>query len=77
MSPDELSERCYNARLEFYKYSNILKRIEFKANCRDPFSNPFQTISFMSANFVSQKGIKQRQSWPIGNIIDKNGKILE
>ena len=77
MSPDELSERCYNARLEFYKYSNILKRIEFKANCRDPFSNPFQTISFMSANFVSQKGIKQRQSWPIGNVIDKNGKILE
>ena len=31
----------------------------------------------MSKNFVSQKGIKQRQSWPIGNVIDKNGKILE
>ena len=75
-TPQELSKKCYDARMDFYKFSNILKRVEFNANCRDPFSDPFQALAFMSANFVSQKGIKQRQNWPIGNIIDKNGKIL-
>ena len=62
--------------MSFYKFSNILKRVEFSANCKDPLSDPFQALSFISANFISQKGIKQRQNWPIGNIIDQNGKIL-
>ena len=76
-TPDELSEECYNARMKFYSASNIFRRLDFKANCKDPFRDPFQTFAFISANFISQKGIKQRQSWPIGNVIDKHGKILE
>ncbi len=76
-TPEELSKSCYDARMQFYSFSNIIKRTEFMANCKDPFLNPFQTFAFMSANFISQKGIKQRQSWPIGNIIDNYGKILE
>jgi radical SAM superfamily enzyme YgiQ (UPF0313 family) len=76
-TPEELSKSCYDARMQFYSFSNIIKRTEFVANCKDPFRNPFQTFAFMSANIISQKGIKQRQSWPIGNIIDNYGKILE
>lgn len=76
-TPNELSEECYNARMKFYSASNIFRRLDFKANCKDPFRDPFQTFAFISANFISQKGIKQRQSWPIGNVIDKHGKILE
>ena len=76
-SPEVLSKKCYDARMRFYKFSNILKRVEFNANCKDPLRDPFQALSFFSANFISQKGIKQRQNWPIGNIIDQNGKILD
>ena len=28
-SPIELSKKCYDARMSFYKFSNILKRVEF------------------------------------------------
>ena len=66
------------ARIVIYNPNTkqIIKRVEFSANCKDPLSDPFQALSFISANFISQKGIKQRQNWPIGNIIDQNGKIL-
>jgi len=64
MSPEELSENCFNCRESFYGYSSIAKRLlDFKANSRNLTSASYLTW----VNLFSRHEAKKRQGWPIGS----------
>jgi radical SAM superfamily enzyme YgiQ (UPF0313 family) len=63
MSVEELSEKCFEARCIFNRYSNIAKRaMDFKANSK----SLFHLSSFLAANFISRKEIYRRQGSQLG-----------
>jgi radical SAM superfamily enzyme YgiQ (UPF0313 family) len=63
MTPEELKEGCLKARLNFYKYSSIFKRmIHNKANSKN-LNNLIMHIIF---NLVSRKEIIAKQSSKLG-----------
>ncbi|OGI10106.1 MAG: hypothetical protein A3I68_05955 [Candidatus Melainabacteria bacterium RIFCSPLOWO2_02_FULL_35_15] len=67
-SAEILAEKCFECRTKFYNSGSIFKRmIDFKANCK----NINQSLIYFSANFTSYYGVRQRQYWPIGDVISK------
>ena len=63
--PAQLAEACFNARTEFYKFSNFIPRItDFKANSKSILN--FMHLSWV--NLFSGKEAKRRQGWPIGRV---------
>ena len=67
-SPERLSELCYQARCDFYSYKSIAKRVwEFSANSKDLYTAAMSIY----INLVSLNGVKERQRWPVGEVISK------
>ena len=66
MTPEELSQCCFEARELFYIGSSIFKRLmDFKTNAKDPI-----TAGYLAwVNLFSRKEAKRRQGWPIGEVI--------
>ncbi len=63
MSPEELSENCFEARKAFYDYRSIGKRLmEFKANSKSLVNAGY----FSWVNLFSGREVNKRQGWPIG-----------
>ncbi len=67
MSAETLSEGCFECRKQFYNYSSILKRgFDFQANVR----SLYQGFIYLMANITNRKGIRQRQGWPVGEVVE-------
>ena len=63
MTPEQLSEGCLQARIEFNRYSVYVKRaMDFKANGRSPFSLGV----YLLANFISRREIFRKQGVLLG-----------
>ncbi len=63
MTAEELTDGCKNARMDFNKYSSMLKRaMDFKANCANPGNLGIYTL----ANLVSRREIKKKQGLRLG-----------
>lgn len=63
MSPEELSNGCFECRRSFYKYGSIAKRLlDFKANSKSPLNAAYMAW----VNLFSRDEARKRQGWPIG-----------
>jgi len=67
MNPQELSEECMKARVNFYSFASVLKRAtDFQSNSRD--------LSIASKFFIynefSKRETKRRQGLPLGEGLD-------
>lgn len=68
-SAEILGEKCYLARKAFYQHSCTFKRLlDLKTHCK----SLMDILIFLSANFSSKRGIAERQSWPIGDVLTSN-----
>ncbi len=63
MSTKELEERIHDIRRKFYSVSSMMKRMEYKANCK----NIFNLALFYSLNFSLRKEIYQKKGLPLGD----------
>lgn len=71
---ERLAEKCFECRTDFYKYSCTFKRL---LDRKTHFKSLMDAVIFLSANLSSRRGIAERQSWPIGEIIaDQVGEEL-
>jgi radical SAM superfamily enzyme YgiQ (UPF0313 family) len=68
MSPEELSERCAQARREFFGFSSIFKR-GIKLLQRD--SNPILSLIYWSQNFNLRNEVDGKLSLPVGSGLDE------
>jgi radical SAM superfamily enzyme YgiQ (UPF0313 family) len=64
MSPDQVQERCIEARKRFYSLSSILRRsLDFEANGR----GWFMWSHFYSINLLFRSEVMQRRNFPLGD----------
>lgn len=67
MSAEELAERCYQARREFYRVGSILARAcNFKSNC----ASLMNAATYLYLNYFSRKESRKRQWLPLGEGFD-------
>jgi hypothetical protein len=71
MSPEELAERCVQARRSFYSWPSILYRAAQGVNLR----SPWMMLNFLIINAMHQRDVEGRNGLPLG---DENwhGKLL-
>jgi radical SAM superfamily enzyme YgiQ (UPF0313 family) len=71
MSPEELAERCVQARRSFYSWPSILYRATQGVNLR----SPWMMLNFLIINAMHQRDVEGRNGLPLG---DQNwhGKLL-
>ena len=67
MTAVELSEGCFNARIEFNKYSSIFNRLMKSEN---NFSSLYNAGIFLAANFISRNEIYEKQGARLGDDTD-------
>ena len=65
MSPDELADRCVDARRSFYSWSSIFRRAVKRVNYR----SPFMLANFLVINAMHQWDIEGRNGLPMGDAI--------
>jgi radical SAM superfamily enzyme YgiQ (UPF0313 family) len=64
MTADELTEGCFRARSDFYRYGSIVRRaFSPKTNSRTPYHLAF----FLASNLISQREIRKKQGLPLGS----------
>ena len=67
MSAEELAERCFQARRDFYRFGSIIHRAcDLRANCR----NLHSAAAFFWLNFFSGRQMQKRQGLPLGEGFD-------
>ncbi len=63
MTPEQLTEGCFKARLEFNKYSSILRRaLDIEANIK----NIHNMLAYFFYNFVARKEVNFKQNMKLG-----------
>ena len=65
MTPDELTEGCFNARKAFTEYSNIAKRM---FNGTAHFSSPYHVGAFLAANVVLRYEVRNKHGTTLAKI---------
>jgi radical SAM superfamily enzyme YgiQ (UPF0313 family) len=64
MTPEELQERCMEARRRFYSYSSIIRRsLDLKSNG----GGWFMWSHFYSINLLFRREVMQRKNFPLGD----------
>jgi radical SAM superfamily enzyme YgiQ (UPF0313 family) len=64
MSPDDVQERCVEARRRFYSFRSILRRsLDFETNGR----GWFMWSHFYSINLLFRSEVMQRRNFPLGD----------
>jgi radical SAM superfamily enzyme YgiQ (UPF0313 family) len=64
MTPDQVTQRCVEARQAFYSCASILKRgLDFKVNGQDLF----MWAQFFSINFLFRSEVLLRKDFPLGD----------
>jgi radical SAM superfamily enzyme YgiQ (UPF0313 family) len=63
MSPEELAERCVQARQTFYSWPSIAERGAKPVNYRDPF----MLLNFLVINAMHQIDVRGRNGLPLGD----------
>jgi len=61
-SPEELSRKCMQARIDFNRWFSIFKRVEFTANCKDIHN----TLNYFVYNIISKREIIKKQHMYLG-----------
>ncbi len=62
LSPDELTALCNDCRRRFYGWSNLLRRVEFRAN----LSTPLRAITYLIQNLVARREVELRFGLRLG-----------
>lgn len=74
MSAEELAQRCYQARSDFYRFGSILSRArDLKSNCKSPRS----AATFLGVNLFSGREMRKRQGLPLGEGFDDSRLELQ
>lgn len=63
MSPEDLADRCVEARRSFYSASSIFKRAGKRIN----YHNPFMLINFLIINAMHHWDVEGRNGLPLGD----------
>jgi radical SAM superfamily enzyme YgiQ (UPF0313 family) len=63
MSPEELAQRCVQARRSFYCWSSILDRAVQGVNLR----SPWMMLNFLIINAMHQRDVEGRNGLPLGD----------
>lgn len=63
MSPEELAERCVQARRSFYGWCSILYRANQAVNLR----SPWMMLNFLAINAMHQRDVEGRNGLPLGD----------
>ena len=63
MTTKELEDKIHNIRKKFYSFPSMMKRMEYKANCKKVFN----LALFYSLNFSLRKEIYQKRGIPLGD----------
>jgi radical SAM superfamily enzyme YgiQ (UPF0313 family) len=63
MSPEELADRCVQARRSFYSWSSILSRALQGVNLR----SPWMLLNFLIINAMHQRDVEGRNGLPLGD----------
>lgn len=63
MTPEQLTEGCWNARQAFYRYSSMARRV-----CAEPalYARPTRLGVLLAANTISRREIRRKQGSPLG-----------
>jgi radical SAM superfamily enzyme YgiQ (UPF0313 family) len=71
MTPEELADRCVEARRSFYSWGSIARRARNRVNIR----NPYVLVNYLVINAMHQRDIDGRNGLPMG---DRNwhGQLL-
>jgi radical SAM superfamily enzyme YgiQ (UPF0313 family) len=64
MSPEELAERCVQARRSFYSWPSILYRAWQGVNLR----SPWMMLNFLVINAMHQRDVEGRNGLPLGDL---------
>ncbi len=64
MSPEELAERCVEARRSFYSWPSILHRAAQGVNLR----SPWMMLNFLVINAMHQRDVEGRNGLPLGDL---------
>jgi radical SAM superfamily enzyme YgiQ (UPF0313 family) len=72
MSPEELAERCVQARRSFYSWPSIFYRALQGVNLR----SPWMMLNFLIINAMHQRDVEGRNGLPLGDA-SWHGKLLE
>jgi radical SAM superfamily enzyme YgiQ (UPF0313 family) len=63
MTADELTEGCFRARQQFYRYSSIWQRVlDKRTNCR----SPHRLGLYLASNLISRREILRKQDRSLG-----------
>jgi radical SAM superfamily enzyme YgiQ (UPF0313 family) len=63
MTPQELAQRCVEARRSFYSWASILRRAGQRIN----FNSPFMLANFFIINAMHQWDVESRNGLPLGD----------
>jgi radical SAM superfamily enzyme YgiQ (UPF0313 family) len=63
MTPEELADRCVEARREFYSWRSIARRATHRVNFRDPW----MLLNFLAINAMHQRDVEGRNGLPLGD----------
>jgi radical SAM superfamily enzyme YgiQ (UPF0313 family) len=72
MSPEELAERCVQARRSFYSWSSILYRAAQGVN----LWSPWMLLNFLIINAMHQRDVEGRNGLPLGDL-NWHGELLK
>ena len=76
ITPEELAKKCFDARIEFYRFRSVLARaMNFKSNC----SGFRAAATYFWLNLFSGREMRYRQGLPLGVGLDKgeqNERVL-
>ena len=72
MSPEELADRCVEARRSFYSWPSIVRRAGQRIN----FNSPFMLANFFIINAMHQWDVESRNGLPLGDR-DWHGILLK
>jgi len=68
MTAEQLAQRCYEARRDFYRFGSVMTRaMDLRANCADVRA----AISYFWLNLFSGREAKKRQGLPLGEGLDR------
>ncbi len=63
MTPDQLTDGCFRARRQFFRYSSIWRRaFDMKTNCH----SPHRLGLYLAANLISRREISRKQDRRLG-----------
>ena len=72
MSPEDLADRCVEARRSFYSWGSILQRANQAVNWR----SPWMMLNFLIINAMHQRDVEGRNGLPLGDD-NWHGEVLK